>query len=217
MALFDRERTGVGRWVQTSLLRSAGVHAGFPGLALADGGRGARSRPATIIPTGIPTGVFPTSDGNINIAASSGRLWDAVLRHDRSHRLEDAREWKTQKGRSADRAAINAAIGEITRTKPADALDRAVRGERHSLRADLHDRSGVRRSAGAAPAAWRGPMHSPTLGDKRGGGIGDQHLRRSQGRCARRHPRPGAHTDEVLRSVGYSDDEISQMRSKGVI
>ena len=37
MAIFDRERTGVGRWVTTSPAGSADLHAGLPGLALADG------------------------------------------------------------------------------------------------------------------------------------------------------------------------------------
>ena len=54
---------------------SAGLHAGLPGGALADRQEVAKQA-GNDHPTGIPTGVFPTSDGHINIAASSGRLWE---------------------------------------------------------------------------------------------------------------------------------------------
>ena len=60
-------------------------------------------------------------------------------------------------------------------------------------------------------------MHSP--GDRRrgGGGLGDQHDRLLQG-----HPHGDAgdrrsSTDEVLASVGYTADEIAEMRKKGAI
>ncbi len=71
-------------------------------------------------PTGIPTGVFPTSDGHINIAASSSRVFTRFCETvGKPEWLQDP-EWKTQVGRSKHRKEINAAIGEITKTKPAE-------------------------------------------------------------------------------------------------
>ena len=64
--------------------------------------------------------MFPTSDGHINIAASSGRLFTRFCEAIGQPEWLEKQEWKTQAGRSKDRKAINAAIGEITRTKPAD-------------------------------------------------------------------------------------------------
>ena len=58
--------------------RSADLHARLPGVALAHGRRGAPSRPATTTRPGIPTGVFPTTDGHINIAASGQGLWERL-------------------------------------------------------------------------------------------------------------------------------------------
>ena len=69
-------------------------------------------------PTGIPTGVFPTSDGHINIAASSARVFSRFCEAIGHKEWLENEEWKTQAGRSNNRLAINAAISEITVTKP---------------------------------------------------------------------------------------------------
>src|SRR6266581_2957516 len=74
MALYDRERTGVGRWVTTSLLEAQIFMLDLQGsrwlIEKEVAGQAGNDHP-----TGIPTGVFPTSDGNINIAASSSRVF----------------------------------------------------------------------------------------------------------------------------------------------
>ncbi|MEO8713388.1 MAG: CoA transferase, partial [Acetobacteraceae bacterium] len=118
LALFDRERTGVGRWVTTSLLESQVFMLDFQAsrwlMAHEVAGQAGNDHP-----TGIPTGVFPSSDGHINIAASSARLWERFCEAIERPDWKNKPEWKTQHGRSKDRKAINAAIGEITRTKPA--------------------------------------------------------------------------------------------------
>jgi len=166
-------------------------------------------------PTGIPTGVFPVSDGHINIAASSARMWerfcDAIGRPD----WKQKEEWKTAKGRSADRAAINAAIGEITREKPAE----------HWI--ELFEGAGIPcgpinaidqvfadpqvRHLGMATA-----MRHPSLGELE---VVASPINMTGVRRGVRLPTPdaGAHTDEVLRNAGYGEDEISELRRKGTI
>ncbi len=119
MALFDRERTGVGRWVTTSLLEAQVFMLDFQASRWLMEGEVA-GQAGNDHPTGIPTGVFPTSDGHINIAASSSRVFtrfcEAIGRMD----WLEKDEWKTQIGRSNDRRAINAAISEITATQPSN-------------------------------------------------------------------------------------------------
>src|SRR5476651_1883306 len=119
MALFDRERTGVGRWVTTSLLEAQIFMLDFQGsrwlIEKEVAGQAGNDHP-----TGIPTGVFPTSDGHINIAASSSRVFTRFCETiGKKEWLEDP-EWKTQVGRSKHRKAINGAIGEITKTKSSE-------------------------------------------------------------------------------------------------
>ena len=81
MALFDRTRTGVGRWVHTSLLEAQVFMLDFQATRwLID--KEVAPQAGNDHPTGTPTGVFPTSDGYINIAAAServfGRFADAI-------------------------------------------------------------------------------------------------------------------------------------------
>src|SRR6201989_2133665 len=74
MALFDRERTGVGRWVTTSLLEAQVFMLDFQASRWLMEGEIA-GQAGNDHPTGVPTGVFPASDGNINISASSSRMF----------------------------------------------------------------------------------------------------------------------------------------------
>ncbi len=209
MALFDRERTGVGQWVTTSLLEAQIFMLDFQAARwLMD--REVPKQAGNDHPTGIPTGVFPTSDGHINIAASSGRLWERFCEAIGRPEWKSHEKWKTQQGRSADRAAINAAIADITRGKPA------------SYWIELFEANGI-------PC---GPIYTidqvfadPQVKHLRMARVvGDKEVVASAINVSGfskdiRLPTPeaGSSTDEVLRALGYSDAEIAEMRSKGVI
>ena len=74
LALIQREETGNGQWVHTSLLEAEIFMLDFQAarwLIESDVAKQAGNDH----PTAIPTGVFPTSDGYINIAASGEALW----------------------------------------------------------------------------------------------------------------------------------------------
>src|SRR5687767_12751083 len=89
MALFDRTRTGVGKWVHTSLLEAQIFMLDFQAARWLIKGEVAKQA-GNDHPTGVPTGVFPSADGHFNIAAASTRVWE---------RLADAlgkSEWKTK-------------------------------------------------------------------------------------------------------------------------
>ena len=116
-ALFDRERTGVGRWVHTSLLEVQTFMLDFQAARWLMKGEVA-GQAGNDHPTGIPTGVFPTSDGHINIAASSGRLFQRFSEAIGHPEWATDPAWATQKQRSANRRDINAAISAITATQP---------------------------------------------------------------------------------------------------
>jgi crotonobetainyl-CoA:carnitine CoA-transferase CaiB-like acyl-CoA transferase len=109
MALYQRERTGVGRYVHTSLLESQVfmmdfqasrylMDADVPGQA----GNGH--------PTLVPTGTYPTSDGHVNVAPSSPRQWKTFCGVvGRPEWLENP-AWSGFSARRRERAAIDAAI-----------------------------------------------------------------------------------------------------------
>jgi crotonobetainyl-CoA:carnitine CoA-transferase CaiB-like acyl-CoA transferase len=213
-ALFEREATGVGRWVHTSLLEAQVFMLDFQAARWLIKGEIA-PQAGNDHPTGIPTGVFPSSDGHINIAASSNRLWerlcDALERPDwKTHA-----GWTNQQGRSDDRAAVNAAIGEVTATASSE----------HWI--DLFETAGIPcgpintidrvfadpqvRHLGIAT-----PMQHPRLGTEQVLASPINMVGVPKGiRLAT--PDSGEHTVEVLQGLGYGDDEINDMRSKGIL
>jgi formyl-CoA transferase len=214
MALYDRERTGVGRWVTTSLLEAQIFMLDFQGsrwlIEKEVAGQAGNDHP-----TGIPTGVFPASDGDINIAASSSRVFTRFCEAiGKPEWLEDP-EWKTQVGRSKHRKAINGAIAEITKTKPAAYWIELCEsngipcGPIYSIDQVFADPQV--KHLGMATA-----MKSPYIGEAE---VVASAINISGFSKAIRHHTPdaGEHQDEVMKSVGYTDAEIADMRTKGVI
>ena len=75
IALLDREVTGVGRWVTTSLLEAQIAMLDFQAARWLIAGE-VPQQAGNDHPTGIPTGLFPTKDDQVNIAASGQSLWE---------------------------------------------------------------------------------------------------------------------------------------------
>ena len=74
-ALFERERSGKGQWVQTSLLQAIIAMMDFQAARVLKDGDVPKQM-GNDHPTSVPTGVFKTKDGHINIAASGGVLYE---------------------------------------------------------------------------------------------------------------------------------------------
>ncbi|MBN8910028.1 MAG: CoA transferase, partial [Rhodospirillales bacterium] len=214
MALFDRGRTGVGRWVTTSLLEAQIFMLDFQAsrwlMEKEVAGQAGNDHP-----TGIPTGVFPTADGHINIAASSSRVFarfcEAIGRPDWLQK----EEWKTQVGRSKDRKSINEAISEITRTKPSNHWIELFEGAGIPC-GPINTIDQVFADPQVQHLKMATPMKSPYVGDT---DVVASALNISGFSKAIRTytPDAGEHTAEVLKSVGYTDEELQAMRTKGVI
>ncbi len=173
MALLERETSGEGQWVHTSLLEAQIFMLDFQGSRWLMAGEVAKQA-GNDHPTGIPTGVFPTSDGQINIAASGDHMFRRFCEAADAMSLLDNPDYATGLARSKNRKALNETIGEITKKRPAAYWVELMNEVGRAVRADLHDRSDVRRSAGAASrngAADRSSKARPA----QGGWAGDQH------------------------------------------
>ncbi len=149
MALFDRTRTGVGKWVHTSLLEAQIFMLDFQASRWLISKEVAKQA-GNDHPTGIPTGVFPSSDGHFNIAASSSRVFARFCE------AIGKPEWKDKDGMEHGGEAERRAQGD-QRGDQRDhahqargALGGALRGGRRAVRTDLQHRPDVRRSAGEA-------------------------------------------------------------------
>ncbi len=213
-ALFERHTTGVGRWVHTSLLEVQVFMLDFQASRYLVSGEVA-GQAGNDHPTGIPTGVFPASDGFINIAASSGRLWTRFAETIGHPEWATDPKWSTMKGRSDDRAAINAAIAAETKHKPS----------LHWI--ELFEDAGI-------PC---GPINTidKVFADPqvRHLGIATKVTHKDLGELSlvaspinhegvaktirTATPSAGEHTDEIMTSLGYSAEQIADYRGKGVI
>lgn len=214
MALYERTGTGRGRWVHTSLLEAQVFMLDFQATRwLMDGevaGQAGNDHPVN-----TPMGVFPAADKPINIAASSPKLWDVFARAAGREDWLTNPAWTTPTGRTADRAALNAAIAEETRKHPAEwwieRLEQAgiPCGPINDIREVFedpqvqhlgmswevpHDRLGMARVV-------RTPL---TMEGLRPG-------------VTRPVPALGEHADEILAEAGYTADEIATLRANGAL
>src|ERR1700686_3551030 len=114
VALVEREVSGEGQWVRSSLLQAQIQLLDFQAarwlIAKDVPGQAGNDHP-----TGIPTGVFPTSDGHINIAAAGEHIFARFCQTlDLNHLLLDPR-FADDASRSTNRVALNQAISDVTR------------------------------------------------------------------------------------------------------
>ncbi len=214
IALLEREQSGEGQWVQTSLLQAQIAMLDFqaarwlvnkevPGQAGNDH------------PTSIPTGVFPTKDGHINIAASGQRIWKRFCEAMDAQALFDNPAYKADADRSKNRQQLNADIGTYSRKyTSAELIERLNKasvpcGPIYTIDQVFADPQ-VQHLGAAAP------LHHPRKGDV---AVVDQAVRlsRTPSVIDRATPELGEHTDAILRGIGYDDARIADLRKRNVV
>src|SRR3954470_10602848 len=109
IALLDRESSGQGQWISTSLLQAMISICDFQAarwtIAKDVPGQAGNNHP-----TSIPTGVFKTKDGYINIAASGGHIYKRFCESINAPELMTDEKFSTDKARRANRDLLNAEI-----------------------------------------------------------------------------------------------------------
>jgi formyl-CoA transferase len=214
MALYDRTRTGEGRWVTTSLLESQIFMLDFQATRwLIDGE--VPPQAGNDHPTGVPTGVFPTSDGHINIAASSNRLWERLCDAAGHPEWKAHPEWRSQGGRRRDRAGVNEAIASVTRHQSSAHWIDLFEGAGIPC-GPIYTIDQVFADAQVQHLGMTRPMQSPVVGTV--SVVASPISMTGYGKDIRLPtPELGQHTRDVLHDAGYSDAEIEDLRRKGVI
>jgi crotonobetainyl-CoA:carnitine CoA-transferase CaiB-like acyl-CoA transferase len=214
VALIERERSGRGQWVHTSLLQAMVTMLDFQAARwLIDGEIPPQA--GNDHPTGIPTGVFTTADGHINIAASGQvmyrRLCEAI---GATHLLDDAR-FKSMAERSRNRKAMNEELDKVLVTRPSaewiEILNKAGVPSGPILNVKQVFEDPQVQHLGLAQ-----PVRHSERGEIRVQGL-PATLSRTPGAVRRGAPVHGEHTDEILAEIGYSREEIATLHRDGVV
>jgi crotonobetainyl-CoA:carnitine CoA-transferase CaiB-like acyl-CoA transferase len=214
MKLYDRERTGKGGYVHTSLLESQVFMLDFQASRFLMDGEVA-GQAGNDHPVNIPMGVFPTADKPINIAASSPKLWAIFCRTVGREDWLQVPEWQTVAERSKNRAKVNAAVSEVTRTKPSDywiaTLEEAgiPCGPVNNIREVFEDPQ-VQHLEMAMPIRHRGRGELRIVASP----LKVEGLRTGVYRDV---PGLGEHGAEILAEAGLSAEQIADMRAKGAL
>jgi crotonobetainyl-CoA:carnitine CoA-transferase CaiB-like acyl-CoA transferase len=214
VALQERSRSGKGQWVQSSLLSAMVAMMDFQAARWLVEGH-VPGQAGNDHPTSIPTGVFPTADGYVNIAAAGNVIWTRLCEALGEPALATRAEYATGQLRSTNRAALNELLAGLTRRHGSSAL------------IDLLNKAGVpcgpiykMNEVFDDPQVKHLGMATPV--PKPGGGelnlVGPAaRLSRTPARMKRAMGPAGEHNAEILRELGYAQAEIERLRADRVI
>jgi len=213
VALLEREASGRGQWLHTSLLESMVYMMDFQTARWTIEGE-VPGQAGNFHPTSIPTGVYKAKDGWMNIAVFGSKIWERFCE------ILGAPEWvadprfKDKAARSVNRDALNA---EINRRLAAH--DRAHWIERFNAGGvacgHINDMREVFEEPQVRHLGMVKDVVSAHHGPQRLVGQPVQ-LTRTPSTIARAAPRRGEHTAEVLGELGVGADEIARLKAQQV-
>ncbi|MBL8376839.1 MAG: CoA transferase [Burkholderiales bacterium] len=213
-ALWERQSSGEGQWVQSSLLMAQIALMDFQAARYLVKGE-VPGQAGNDHPTSMPTSAYKTRDGYVNIAASGQVMWKRLSEVIGRPELFAAPEFVDEPARSANRVALNQAIESATVNRATaewvEVLNKAgvPCGPIYTVDQVFADPQ-VKHLKAAAEVAH------PKLGTIRmvNQAVG---LSRTPATMARATPEHGEHTAEILREIGYDDARIADLRSRKVI
>jgi crotonobetainyl-CoA:carnitine CoA-transferase CaiB-like acyl-CoA transferase len=214
VALIERESTGQGKWVHTSLLEAMLSMLDFQASRWLMSGE-VPPQAGNNHPTGIPTGVFETKDGHINIAASGEDLYTRFCGAiERPDLLTDPR-FATSKARSTNRDTLMDVLMPVTRQKPSAEWITLLNeagvpcGPIYKINESFADPQ-------VQHLKMAQPVKSPELGDLTilghpvSWGDARQPIRTAA-------PELGQDNEDILTSIGYTKEQMADLAQRQVI
>jgi formyl-CoA transferase len=213
VALLERESSGKGQFIHTSLLESMVYMMDFQtSRYLVDGE--VATQAGNFHPTSIPTGVYKARDGYMNIAVFGSKIWERFCN------ILGAPEWITDEryhdkpSRSVNRESLNAQINQhlaahdrahwIKEFNEGGVACGLINDMREVFEEPQVQHLGMVKEV---VSKWRGPQRL----------VGQPvQLERTPSTVARAAPRRGEHSEEILLELGLNPDELARMKATGV-
>ena len=213
-ALLEREASGKGQWVQSSLLQS--------GIALLDF-QAARylmkgevpPQVGNDHPTSMPTSAYTTADGHINVAASGEGMWTRLCESIGRKDLLEAPEFKGQENRAKNRARLNEVLNQALKARSSQEWVEKLNAAGVPC-GPIYNVDQVFADPQVQHLHAAVEVEHPKLGRFK---VVNQavKLSRTPSSMAAATPETGQHTDEILREIGYSESDIRGLRERRVI
>ena len=213
-ALLEREKSGIGQWVNTSLLQAQIFMLDFQASRwLCDNNIAGQA--GNNHPTSVPIGVFKTSDGSINLAVVGETIWrrfaEAVDKRD----WLEMEEFKDAKNRLKNRDYLNSLIEELTVTKSSNEWVEKLEkvgvpcGPINSIDKVFEDPQvkhlGIAQSVDTIPFGETELVGQPF------------NLSRTPSSLKQRPPEKGEQNSDVLSELGFSDKELNDFKNQEII
>jgi formyl-CoA transferase len=214
VALLERETSGKGQQIETSLLQAQIFMLDFQAARWLVKGE-VPKQAGNNHPTSVPTGVFKTADGHINIATAGQKIWERFCQTLEAPELVARPEYENAANRSKNRDALNAEIDRITAKRPsADWVERFNKagvpcGPIYAIDQVFADPQ-VKHVAMAQGVATEGANGLTLVGQP-------VSLSRTPSRLVAPPPGLGEHTDAVLEEFGFSAKDIAALRQANAI
>jgi crotonobetainyl-CoA:carnitine CoA-transferase CaiB-like acyl-CoA transferase len=213
-ALLERETSGKGQWVQSSLLQAGITLLDFQAARYLMKGEVA-PQVGNDHPTSMPTSAYATADGHLNVATSGDGMWQrlckVIEREDLLARPEFASNVNRAKHRIELNAELNATLAKRASAEWVEILNHAgvPCGPIYSVDQVFADQQVAHLQAAVE-------VEHPRLGKFR---VLNQaaRLSRTPAAVVSATPEIGQHTDEVLAELGYSVAEIAALHTKGAV
>lgn len=213
VALLERESSGKGQWLHTSLLESMVYMMDFQTSRWLIDGEVA-TQAGNFHPTSIPTGVYKARDGYMNIAVFGSKIWERFCDILGAPEWVSDERYKDKMGRSVNRDTLNAEINRRLALQ-----DRAYWIER------LNDGGVACGLINNVQEVFEEPQiqHLGMVKEVVSKHFGPQRLvgqpvqlERTPSTVARAAPKRGEHTEEILGELGLGPDDLARMKSAGV-
>ena len=216
LALLERQQTGRGQWVHTSLLEAMLSKLDFQGSRYTMDGD-SPGREGNHHPTAAPMGVFRASDGFVNLAATSGRMWRAFCTTLSLDTLLEDPRFATNQQRVKHRGALI----ELIESKTAQKTQASLITELNAIGCPCGPIYTVA-EAFDDPQARALQMRLPTDHSERGQvdlvrspiNLSNHPNAHDRGRAV---PSRGQQTFEILQAAGLSETELKSLKDEGVI